>query len=111
MSSPFVIEKVRSEYKVTWPAFHDIHGNDSCYNLLKVLFDDIKVDNAKVFLTSMDNLMIISADIWYSKSAHQYSEWLMSQYSIIAVLFEEEKQAKKLKEILEKRYMWKVLKS
>lgn len=111
MNSPFVIEKVKNEYKVTWPAFHDIHGNDRCYNLLKILFDDIKVDSAKVFLTSMDNLMIISADIWYSKSAHQYSEWLMSQYSIIGVLFDTEGQAEKLKEILEKKYMWRLLKS
>lgn len=111
MNSPFVIEKVRNEYKLTWPSFHDIHGNPACYNLLKILFDDIKVNYAKVFLTSMDNLMTISADIWYSKSAHQYSEWLMSQYSIIGVLFDDENQAQKLQEILEKRYMWKVLKS
>lgn len=111
MSSPFVIEKVRNSYRVTWPAFHDIHGNPACYNLLKILFQDIKVDTARVFLTSMDNLMNINSSVWYDKSAEQYCEWLMAQYSIVGVLFDDQVQAKRLQEELEKRYMWKVLKS
>lgn len=111
MNSPFIIEKTKDNYKVTWPAIHDIHGNDSCYNLLRVLFVDMKVESAKVFLTSMDNMMTVSADIWYNRRAQQYSDWLMSQYSIVGVLFDDISNAEKLQEILEKRYMWKILKS
>lgn len=112
MSSPFIIDTLKNnKFVVTWPAIQDIHGNPACYNLFKILFDEIKVDYACLFLTSMDNLMTISSEVWYSKSAGQYTDWLMSQYSIVGVLFEQKKQAEQLQQILEKKYMWKILKS
>lgn len=112
MNSPFVIDKLQnSKFVVSWPAMQDIQGNPACYNLFKILFDDIKVDYASLFLTSMDNLLTVNSEIWYSKAAEQYTDWLMAQYSIVGVLFENKNHAEQLKEILEKRYMWKILKS
>ena len=110
MSSPFVINKTRNYYTVTWPGFHNIHGNPTCYNLLKILFEQIKVDEAMV-LVNGDRTFTISSEIWYIGHGEQYSEWLMSRHSILGAVFKEEKQANMLQEELEKRYMWKLLKA
>lgn len=112
MSSPFKIEKTIKGYAVSWPTFHDIQGNNACFNFLQILFVDMKLDQASVLLSGNGegNIMHISAELWYSDHAKQYSEWLMSQYNIKGAMFNEQNQAEKLQEILEKRYMWKLLK-
>ena len=113
MSSPFKIEKTNKGYAVSWPTFHDIQGNNACFNFLQILFVDMKLDHASVLLSGYGegkNIMHISAELWYSNHAQQYSEWLMSQYNINGAMFDHQYEAEKLQEILEKRYMWKLLK-
>lgn len=110
MSSPFVIEQTKKHYTVTWPGFHNINGNPACYNLLKILFDQIKVDSSMLILNGQ-NMVTINNIIWYQGEGERYSEWLMSQYSITGAVFKEERQAIMLQEELEKRYMWKILKT
>jgi hypothetical protein len=110
MSSPFAIEKAKNHYLVTWPKFRDIHGNPSCYNLLKILFEQIKLDEAMLLLNGQ-HMVTVSSEIWYLGRGEDYSEWLMSQHSITGAIFNQEYQASMLQEELEKRYMWRLLKS
>lgn len=110
MSSPFILSELKHKYTVTWPAFHDIRGNESCYNLLKMLFEKFKLDQAQLLLNK-DNMVTINAHVWYSNSGMNYSEWLMSQYNITGVVFDSKEHATDLQTELEKRYMWKLLKA
>jgi hypothetical protein len=110
MSSPFVIEQTTKHYTVTWPGFHNIYGNPACYNLFKILFDQIKVDEAMIIVNDQ-HMITVNVVIWYQGHGEAYSEWLMSQHSITGAVFKEEKQAIMLQEELEKRYMWKLLKA
>ena len=110
MSSPFILSELKHKYTITWPSFHDIRGNESCYNLLKLLFDQFKLDEVMLLLNT-DNMVTIQSIIWYQGGAEQYSEWLMSQYNITGVVFDSKKHATDLQTELEKRYMWKLLKA
>ena len=110
MSSPFILSELKHKYTVTWPSFHDIRGNESCYNLLKMLFEKFKLDQAQLLLNK-DNMVTIDAHVWYSNSGMNYSEWLMSQYNITGVVFDSKEHATDLQTELEKRYMWKLLKA
>jgi hypothetical protein len=105
MSSPFVIEQTKNNYLVTWPGFYSIHGNTTCYNLLKVLFDQIEVDEAMLLLNGQ-HMVTISSHIWYSGQGLNYSEWLMSRHSITGAIFKQEKQSLQFLDILEKRLIW-----
>lgn len=110
MNSPFVITNLTSGHTVTWPPFHNIYGNPACYDLLKILFDQIKVDEA-VLLLNDDNMVRIKPEVWYSNQGEQYSEWLMSQHNVTGVVCKNKNEAEKLQVELEKRFIWKVLKS
>ena len=110
MSSPFEINIAKQGYAVTWPSFHNIYGNPACYNLLKILFDQIKVNEAMLLLND-NNMVTINSIIWYSNQGEQYSEWLMSQYNVTGAVFKKKSEAEELQTELEKRFMWKLLKS
>lgn len=111
MSSPFILNQVDADkFKVTWPSFHDVQGDDTFYNLLKILFVDVKVNQAHLLL-NQDQMVTIQPIVYFSKSVTNYSDWLMSQYNVKGVMFDDINHAKHFVEILEKRYMWKILKS
>ena len=110
MSSPFELNEVKRKYTITWPTFHDIRGNETCYNLLKLLFERFKLAYVQLLLDN-DNMVTINAEVWYTSSGKHYSEWLMSQYSITGVVFDKKENALELRDELEKRYMWKLLKA
>lgn len=109
MSSPFKLNTLKQGYTVTWPTFENIQGNSTCFNLLKLLFEQIKVDEAMLILNK-DQMVTIQGSIWYSGHGEKYSEWLMSQYNVTGVAFKKINQAEELRDELEKRYMWKLLK-
>lgn len=111
MNGPFKLNEVKHKYTITWPTFHDIRGNESCYNLFNLLFDKFKLDCVQLLLNN-DNMVTINASVWYEgDGAKQYAEWLMSQYNITGVVFDKKEYALELQEELEKRYMWKLLKT
>lgn len=109
MSTPFVIDYVGNLYTVTWSGFHNINGNPTCYNFFKILFEQIKVDEATVIVNGQ-HLLTVSLEVWYT-DGERYSEWVMSRHYISGAVFREQKQAILLQEELEKRYMWKLLKA
>lgn len=110
MNSPFTINEVKQGYTVTWPSFYNIRGNPTCFNLLKLLFEKIKVDEAMLLLNK-DQMVTIQNELWYTKRGEAYSEWLMSQYDVTGVFLKQKDQASKLKEEFEKKYMWQLLKA
>lgn len=109
MSSPFILNKVSKGYTVTWPTFHNVQGNPECFNLLKLLFEQIKVDEAMLLLGE-DQMVTVGGSLWYSGHGEKYSEWLMAQYNVTGVAFKKINQAEELRDELEKKYIWKVLK-
>ena len=109
MNSPFVINEVKKCYVLTWPTFHDIRGNEGCYKLLELLFEKIKVNEAQLILDK-DQYVTINASLWYGNYGDRYSEWLMSQYNILGVIFKEKSHAEYLQDYLEKKYIWRLLK-
>ena len=110
MNSPFKLHKIKNKYTITWPTFHNIRGNETCYNLLTLLFERFKLCYVQLLLND-NNMVTINDSIWYSNGGMHYSEWLMSQYDITGVVFDKKEEALALKDELEKRYMWKILKS
>lgn len=109
MSTPFTIECTADHYVVTWPGFHNINGNPTCYNFFKILFEVIKVHEAMVIVNGQ-HLLTVSQELWYM-DGEKYSEWVMARHYITGAVFNEQKQAILLQEELEKRYMWKLLKA
>lgn len=110
MSSPFEIHQTKNHYVVTWPSFRNIQGNLWCYNLFKILFEQIKVDSATILINNQH--LSVGSHIWYDK-IHRgaWCHWIGSTHEITGALFNEEKQAILLQEELEKRYMWNLLKA
>jgi hypothetical protein len=47
--------------------------------------------------------------VWVQDSKHDYSEYLMDMYEIRAVVFRNKHEAEQFQNILEKKYIWKVL--
>jgi|688.fasta_scaffold1460652_2 hypothetical protein len=110
MNSPFILNSGKINHTITWPSFRNINGNPACYNLLKLLFEDMRMDYV-VLLLSDEQMITINASLWFSNHGQAYSDWLMSQYSILGVSFKEINKAKYLQDYLEKKYMWKLLKA
>ena len=111
MSSPFPIIKQGSYYTVTWPSFENIKKMESNLKLLEILFEQIKVDQAKLILVN-EKLYSIDMTLWFDKNALTLN-WddLMRNHDVCGVAFPKEDQAKQLQDILEKRYLWKALKT
>lgn len=110
MKSPFTLTLNGKKYSVSWPTFHDICGNPACFNLLKLLFDTMKMNQVTLILDS-NQTVSINSELWYSNHGNQYTEWLMSQYNISGVIFNEKNKAKYLQDYLEKKYVWQLLKT
>ena len=111
MSSPFPIIKQGSYYTVTWPSFENVRRPESTNKLLEILFEQIKVDQAKLILVN-EKLYSIDMALWFDKNALTLN-WddLMRNHDVCGVAFPKEDQAKQLQDILEKRYLWKALKT
>ena len=58
----------------------------------------------------MDTLWI-SLSAWAQSPKHVYSEYLMDMYEIRGVVFRNKNEAEQFQDILEKKYIWKVLKA
>ncbi len=112
MSSVFILNNAKDKHTITWPTFQNVRGSDTCYKLLEFLFENLRLDYVQLLLTS-DKMVTINAEIWFTNDSgpRRYSEWLMSQYDVIGVVFDNKEKAIELQTELDKRYMWKLLKS
>lgn len=112
-NSPFIINKSTNDHwVVTWPTFKNIRDSVSNIKLLDILFGEIKCDQAGLAILLKGNehdTLWINSIVWYQDTKQQYGDYLERMYEIRGVVFNKQDQAQKLQDILEKKYIWKVL--
>lgn len=113
MSKPFIITKTRNDmYTVSWPTFGNIKDSVTNIKLLDILFGELKCDEAglAILLHGGDiDLLWISSIVWHQDVKQQYGDYLQDMYEIRGAVFRKEDEAVKFQDILEKKYIWKVL--
>lgn len=112
-NSPFLLTTSKNQWAVHWPTFKNI--KDKLYNiiLLDIIFGEIKCDQAGLsLLFDDDNSQVLWIDsiMWFQDNKKQYSEYLQDMYQIQGVVFRNKSEALQFQDILEKKYIWKVLK-
>lgn len=112
-NTPFELYTTEKDnHVVHWPTFKNIKEADTRLKLLDILFGDIKCDEVGLGLLlhggGMDTLWI-SFISWAQDTSNTYSEYLMDMYEIRAVVFRHKHEAEQFQDILEKKYIWKVL--
>ncbi len=114
-NSPFELYTTeKNNHVVNWPSFRNIRDADTRLKLLDILFEEIKCFEVGLGLLlhggNMDTLWI-SFSSWAQDTSHVYSEYLMDMYEIRCVVFRNKDEAEQFQDILEKKYIWKVLKA
>jgi hypothetical protein len=80
--------------------------------LTDLLFKDMKVKEAGFVLDTYDgevDIMWVDYKFWTRDSNGEYAKYLEDMYVIKGVAFNNEDEAVKLKDYLEKKYIWKTL--
>ena len=114
MNSPFQILDANKDWAVVWPSFSDKFTDKMRFNLLDLVFREIKC--YEVGLGIADNtkddptIMWIKQDIFFSDLTEEYTQYLYKYYHIGGVVFHKLAEAEQFKDILEKRYAWQLLK-
>ena len=112
-NSPFKIYKTEKNRWVTyWPTFKNIRDADTGVKLLDILFGQIECDEVGLQLLlhgGEHDTMWIGYSTWASDVDNHFSEYLQDMYEIRGVVFYKEAEAIQLQDILEKKYIWKVL--
>jgi len=112
-NSPFELYSTdRGNHVVHWPTFKNIKTVDTRLKLLDILFGEIKCFQVGLALLlqggRMDTLWI-DYIVWAQDTKHDYSEYLMDMYEIRGVVFRNKNEAEQFQDILEKKYVWKIL--
>jgi len=112
----FVINDLPDNYwSVSWPGYEEVVVNNTnkAANLLKILFDEVGVDNAILGLQHRSNsekfeTMHISWIAWHQnpEAAARHS---VDYYLIVGCKFAKESEAREFKLIMERRLAWKRL--
>ena len=99
-------------WSVTWPGYemHVVNNATKAKNLLKILFDDIGVDEAMLGVHEYNKsdkfeTMHISQSAWFQgreATARYVAEFVV----VVGCKFAEETQARKFKLIMEQRLAW-----
>lgn len=117
LKSYFVVRDLPDgTWSVSWPGYeyHMVSTVNKAHNLLKILFEDIKVDRARLAilwqnetdLNRARTLEIDAAAWWGDDSAT--ADYLAGNV-VLAVKFDQLKQAESLKNNLEQRFLWRRL--
>jgi hypothetical protein len=112
-NTPFILNDLPDNtWSVEWPTFRNITDKVTGRKLLTILFEDIKCFNVglgvKLNSGEMDTLWVDYKLYWQDKEG-KYTDYLEDMYEIGGVVFTEKEQALQLQDILEKKYIWKVL--
>lgn len=114
-NSPFELYKTEKDnYVVHWPTFRNIRDTETGIKLLDILFGEIKCFEVGLSLLLQGgdkDTLWISFTSWVQDTSHTYSEYLMDMYEIRAVVFRNKDEAEQFQNILEKKYIWKILKA
>ena len=114
-NSPFELYATEhGNHVVHWPKFTNIGDVDPRIKLLDILFGEIKCLEVGLALMlhggDMDTLWL-NYSVWAQDNKHEYGEYLMDMYEVRGVVFRKEEEAIKFQDILEKKYIWKILKA
>jgi hypothetical protein len=112
-NTPFELYTTEKDnYVVHWPTFKNIKEADTGLKLLDILFGEVKCFEVGlgILLNSGDlDTLWLDFTVWVQGNKHDYSEYLMDMYEIRCVVFRNKNEAIKFQDILEKKYIWKVL--
>ena len=116
MNNLFPITSVQNnKFLVSWPKWENIRQFDTKKRLLAVLFADIGSDEvgiaimAGVLSGGEVDIMWIRSTTWALGSSGEYARYLEDMYDIKGVAFNNEDEAIKFQDYLEKKYIWKTL--
>ena len=112
---PFEIYETENNRWVThWPTFKNIRDTETGIKLLDILFGQIKCEEVglQILLQGGEHdTLWIGYSSWARDVNGLHSEYLQDMYEIRGVVFHKETEAIHLQDILEKKYIWKVLKA
>ena len=115
-NTPFPITTVQNnKFLVSWPKWQSIRQFDTKKRLLAVLFADIGSYEVGIAIMSgvlsggEIDVMWITALTWAQDVNGDYARYLEDMYDIKGVAFNNEDEAIKFQDYLEKKYIWKTL--
>ncbi len=98
---------------VGWPGYEDhvVNNQIKVQSLLKILFEEIKVERAQLGVTVNNSELetySIDSSLWYlaDDSRDHLSHHIASTFVVGGATFETESQARLFLEILQKRLLW-----
>jgi len=98
-----------------WPRFENIRDSGTNIKLLDILFEQIKCFQVGLEIMLNNNAeystLWIDAVVWYQDVKKEYGDYLQDMYEIRGAVFHHKDEAIKFQDILEKKYMWKILQS
>lgn len=107
----FVINDHPSGYwTVSWPSWKDVKSINAKQRLLDIIFGDIKAHEVGLGYRTKANyleIMWIDAGAFYQDSGY-LNRW-EEMYEICGCAFRKFEEAEQFKDILDKKYMWKIL--
>ena len=112
-NTPFPITSLqKGKFIVSWPKWGNIRQFDTKKKLLDVLFEDIGSDEVGISISIVKDeldIMWITLSTWAQDINGDYARYLEDMYEIKGVAFNNEDEALKLQDYLEKKYIWKTL--
>ena len=112
-NTPFPITSLqKGKFLVSWPKWGNIKTFDIKKKLLDVLFEDIGSDEVGISISIVKyelDIMWITLNTWAQDVNGDYARYLEDMYEIRGVAFNNEDEALKFQDYLEKKYIWKTL--
>ena len=102
----------KGKFLVSWPKWQNIKHFHTKKKLLDVLFDDIGSEEVGISMSIVKDELDIMWITWYTWAQDvngEYDSYLEDMYEIKGVAFNSESEALKLRDYLEKKYIWKTL--
>lgn len=111
-NSPFELQSTNGYHVVQWPTFKNIKDVDTRIKLLDILFGEVKCFEVGLGLLLQGgdtDTLWIDFSSWAQNNNHGYFEYLQDMYEIRSVVFCKQSEAEQFQDILEKKYVWKIL--
>ena len=104
----------KGKFLVSWPKWQNIKHFDTKKILLDVLFDDIGSEEVGISMSIVKDELDIMWITWYTWAQDvngDYASYLEDMYEIKGVIFKHKDEAIRFQEYLEKKLVWKILKT
>ena len=101
-----------NKFMLSWPKWQNIKHFHTKKKLLDVLFDDIGSEEVGISISIVKyelDIMWITLNTWAQDVNGEYASYLEDMYEIKGVAFNNEDEALRFQDYLEKKYIWKTL--